>query len=274
MAKKRMPRLTRESRDPKWLTGGLAGRSARGRALPALRVAFPLTVPVLFGFAFLGLTYGAYMASLGFAWYYPAIMALVVFGGSLEFIAAGMLLAPFAPVTTLAVAVAVQARHLFYGIAMLDAYRNAGWMRPYLVFGLCDETFAINRVAHVPKGIETRWLYFWVTALVHLYWIASATVGGVLGQALPEGTEGLSFVMTALFVVIFLDQWKTERVKWPALVGFAASATCLAAFGSDGFMLPTMALTVVALTATRNLYERKLAQFDSEDAAKREAGGK
>lgn len=249
-------------------------QAMQGQALPALRAAFPLTVPILFGFAFLGLTYGAYMATLGFAWYYPAVMALVVFGGSLEFIAAGMLLAPFAPLTMLAVAVAVQARHLFYGIAMLDAYRDTGWMRPYLVFGLCDETFAINRTAHVPEGVEARWLYLWVTALVHLYWVASAAAGGVLGQALPEGAGGLSFVMTALFVVIFLDQWRTEQVRWPALVGFGASAACLAAFGPDGFMLPAMALMVVALTAMRRPYERRLAQLGDGSDGDDEGGAK
>lgn len=219
--------------------------------LRALAAAFPLTVPILAGFAFLGFSYGVYVRALGFSPAYPLAMATVIFGGSLEFLVAGMLGSAFAPLTTFVVSLAVQARHLFYGIAMLDKFRDAGWMRPFLIFGMCDETFSVLCSAEPPAGVDRRWFMFWVTLLDYLYWALSALAGGVAGGLLPFDTEGISFVMTALFVVILLDRLLGERDYVPALVGAAAAVLCLAAFGPDGFMLPALAASSVALVALR-----------------------
>ena len=114
------------------------------RILKALQFAFPKTIPIFAGFWFLGLSYGIYMNALGFNFVYPMLMSLTIFGGSLEFVAAAMMLSPFAPLQTFLVALAVQARHLFYGISMLDKYKNTGWKKFYLIFGMCDESFSIN----------------------------------------------------------------------------------------------------------------------------------
>lgn len=217
----------------------------------ALAAAFPLTVPILAGFAFLGFSYGVYVRALGFPPVYPLAMATVIFGGSLEFLVAGMLGGAFAPLTTFLVALAVQARHLFYGIAMLDRYRDAGWMRPFLIFGMCDETFSVLCSAEPPAGVDRRWFMFWVTLLDYLYWALSALAGGVVGGLLPFDTEGISFVMTALFAVILLERLLGEGDVVPALVGAAASVACLAAFGPDGFMLPALAASSVVLVALR-----------------------
>ena len=129
----------------------------------ALRAAFPRTIPILTGFWFLGLAYGIYMNVSGFSFLYPMVMSLVIFGGSLEFVAVEMLLSPFAPVQTLAMALLIQARHLFYGLSMLERYRGMGWKKFYLIFGLCDETFSINCTADVPEGVDRGWFFFFVT---------------------------------------------------------------------------------------------------------------
>lgn len=221
----------------------------------ALKAAFPYTVPIFAGFWFLGLAYGIYMNVSGFSWVYPALMSLLIFGGSLEFVTVSMLLSPFAPVTTLLVTLAVQARHLFYGIAMLDRYRGTGWMKPYLIFGMCDETFSIIYTADIPEEVDRRWFMFFVTLLNHFYWVSGATIGGIVGSFVGFDTEGLSFVMTALFVVIFMEQWMKEERHWTAFIGAAASAACLVAFGADGFMIPAMACMIVVLT----LFRRQLA---------------
>lgn len=225
--------------------------------LTALKAAFPYTLPIFAGFWFLGVAYGIYMSTLGFSWVYPCLMALLIFGGSLEFICAGMLLSPFAPVTTLLVTLAVQARHLFYGISMLDRYKGTGWMKPYLIFGMCDETFSIIYSANVPEGVDRRWFMFFVTLLNQFYWVSGATIGGFAGGLITFDTNGLSFVMTALFVVILIDQLMKEKHHYTAVVGGIASVTCLAAFGADSFMLPAMAAMVLALTALRHQFTEK-----------------
>lgn len=126
----------------------------------AFRAAFPCTIPIFAGFWFLGLAYGIYMHVSGFSFIYPCLMALTIFGGSLEFVAVSMLLSPFAPLQTFLVALMIQARHLFYGIAMLDKFKGLGWKRWYLIFGMCDETFSINYSAKIPPDVDRGWFMF------------------------------------------------------------------------------------------------------------------
>lgn len=240
--------------------------SQKGARRAALKAALPYTAPVLASFWFLGITYGAYMNSMGFSWLYPALMALLIYGGSLEFVAAQMLVSPFAPVTAMLVTLAVQARHLFYGVAMLDKYRGTGWMKPYLVFGMCDETFSILCAAEPPAGVDRRWFMFFVTALNHSFWVSGAAIGGLAGSLASFDAQGLSFAMTALFVVILLEQWKKEGGgrRWAAPVGFASSIACLALFGPDGFMLPSLAVMLSVLSLLRRPLEEKGARLEKE----------
>ena len=126
----------------------------------ALRAAFPHTLPILAGFWFLGLAYGIYMNASGFSFVYPMVMSLLIFGGSLEFLAVDMLLSPFAPLLVLLLTLLVQARHLFYGISMLDKFRGMGWKKFFLIFGMCDETFSVNYTAEIPDGVDRGWFMF------------------------------------------------------------------------------------------------------------------
>ena len=222
--------------------------SAPGRALAA---AFPLTVPIFLGFWFLGVAYGVFMHVSGFQFIYPLCMAIVIFGGSLEFIATAMLVAPFAPVQTLIVALMVQARHLFYGISMLERFRGLGWKRYYIIYAMCDESFAIEYQAKVPEGVDKGWFLFFISLLNQLYWVSGATIGGLLGPLLTFNTHGLGFVMTAMFVAIFVEQLLSEECRVTAVIGAAAALGCLAAFGSDSFLVPTMAVILLLLTALR-----------------------
>ena len=223
----------------------------------ALKAAFPYTVPIFAGFWFLGLTYGIYMNVSGFPFLYPALMSLTIFGGSLEFLAVNMLMNPFAPLQTLLVSLMIQSRHLFYGIAMLDRFRDLGWKKPYLIFGMCDESFSINCAATIPPDVDRGWFMLWVTALNHLYWVSGATLGGLLGSMVRFNTRGLDFVMTAMFVVIFLDQWFKEKDRTSAYIGVGASVLCLAVFGPDQVMIPTMLCIVLLLTVFRKPIEMR-----------------
>ncbi len=223
----------------------------------AFLCAFPYTVPIFAGFLFLGLTYGIYMHVSGFSFWYPMLMSLTIYGGSLEFVAVSMLLAPYAPIQTLIMSVMIQARHLFYGISMLDKFRGLGWKKPYLIFGMCDETFSINCTAQIPDSIDRGWFYFFVTLLNHLYWFAGATLGGLLGSLIHFNTEGLEFVMASMFVVIFLEQWGREKRHISAYIGLAASVLCLLVFAADSFLIPTMICITAFLTFLRCPIERK-----------------
>lgn len=215
----------------------------------ALRAAFPKTLPILAGFLFLGFSYGIYMNVSGFSFLYPLFMSLLVFAGSVEFVAVSMLLGAFDPVQALLMTIMINARHLFYGISMLDKYRGVDKKKkPYLIFGLCDETFSINYTAVIPEGIDRGWFYFFVTLLNQMYWVGGATLGGLFGSVIPFETEGLDFVMTALFVVIFLDQWMKEKNHFSSLTGLAVSLICLLIFGSDHFMIPAMISILLLLT--------------------------
>jgi 4-azaleucine resistance transporter AzlC len=222
----------------------------------ALKAAFPYTIPIFAGFWFLGLAYGIYMNVSGFSFVYPMIMSLIIFGGSLEFVAVEMLLSPFAPVQVLVMTLLIQARHLFYGISMLDKFKDMGWKKFYLIFGMCDETFSINYTAKIPEDVDRGWFMFFVTLLNHLYWVSGATIGGLVGSLIHFNTDGISFVMTSMFVVIFMEQWMKEKHHISAYIGLGAAALCLLIFDADSFMIPTMILIIVLLAAFRKPLEK------------------
>lgn len=222
----------------------------------AFSAAFPHTIPILAGFLFLGISYGLYATAAGFAFWYPILMAVVIFGGSLEFVAVEMLLGVFAPVQTIIMALMIQARHLFYGISMLEKYKGTGWKKVYLIYGMCDESFSINCSADIPADIDKGWFMFFVTLLNQCYWVMGTAVGAVLGSVVTLNLDGLEFVMTAMFVVIFMDQWLKEKKHYTGMIGVAASAACLLVFGADSFMIPTMLCVLCLLTVFRKPIEK------------------
>ncbi len=226
--------------------------------MKALKAAFPYTIPIFAEFWFLALAYGIYMNVSGFSFWYPLLMSITIFGGSLEFVAVSMLLAPFAPLQTFIMALMVQARHLFYGISMLDKYRDMGWKKIYLIFAMCDESFSINYTAEIPEDVDRGWFYFWVSLLNQSYWVSGALVGGLAGSLLNFNTEGLDFVMTAMFVVIFMEQWMKQKKHLTGLIGIGCTALCLYLFGSTSFMVPAMIMILVILLAFRRPLEKEV----------------
>ena len=221
----------------------------------ALRAAFPYTIPIFAGFWFLGMTYGIYMNVYGFSFWYPMLMSMTIFAGSVEFVAVNLLLGAFNPLQALAVTLMLNARHLFYGISMLDKYRGNGWKDMYLIYGMCDESFSINYTADIPEGIDKSWFMFFVTLLNQLYWVSGASLGGIFGSLIHFNTEGLDFVMTAMFVVIFLEQWLKEKNHISALAGLGVSFVCLFVFGAENFMIPAMLAILGVLTLLRRPLE-------------------
>ena len=187
------------------------------------------------------------MNTAGFSFVYPMLMSFLIFGGSLEFVAVEMLLSPFAPLQVFIMSLLIQARHLFYGISMLEKYKGTGWKKFFLIFGMCDESFSINYTARIPEGVDKGWFMLFVTELNRFYWVSGATIGGLVGSLLTFDTNGISFVMTAMFVVIFLEQWLKETNHTASLLGIGVSVLCLLIFGADSFMVPTMVAIIVLL---------------------------
>lgn len=222
----------------------------------ALKAAFPYTVPIFAGFWFLGVTYGIYMNKSGFSFWYPMLMSMTIFAGSAEFLTVNLLLGAFNPLQALTMTLMLNARHLFYGISMLDKFKGTGWKKIYLIFGMCDESFSINYTADIPQDVDRGWFMFFVTLLDQLYWVSGATLGGIFGSLIHFSTEGLDFVMTAMFVVIFLEQWLKDRRHTSALLGLGLSALGLIAFGPDNFVIPAMAAILGVLTLLRAPLEK------------------
>ena len=212
----------------------------------AFQTAFPYTLPICVGFLFLGMSYGFMMRSKGFSFLYPLFMSMFIFAGSMEFVTANLLLSAFHPLSAFLLALMVNARHLFYGISMLDKYKNVGWKKFYLIYGMCDETFSVNCTAKIPEDVDKGWFMFFVTLLNQIYWVGGATLGALLGYVIHFDTTGIEFVMTALFVVMFLNQWEEKGADHKAaLTGVSASVLCLLVFGSQNFILPAMALIIL-----------------------------
>lgn len=222
----------------------------------AFKAAWPKTIPIMAGFLFLGFSYGVYMNVSGFSFVYPMVMSAVIYGGSLEFLTVSMLLSPFAPLQVFTVSLMIQARHLFYGISMLEKFKGTGLKKFYLIYGICDETFSVNYVADIPSDVDRGWFMFFVTLLNQIYWVAGATLGGLFGSLITFNTKGLDFVMTALFAVIFLDRLMTEKKHYTAAIGVLSALVCRLIFGADSFMLPTMGLMLLLLTAFKKPLER------------------
>ena len=223
----------------------------------AFRAAAPQTLPVFAGYLVLGLGYGIYVQSLGLPVWLPPLMGTVVYGGSLEFVLASLLLGSFAPVSAFLMALMIQARHLFYGLTMLQRYRGYGLRSAYMIFAMSDETFSITCSAEPPEGVDRGWFMFFITLLDQFYWVASAAMGAALGAVLPFSTEGVDFVMTAMFVVIFLNQWEKEKQHASAVIGLVAPLVCLRIFGAGSFLIPSMVCILAALLLLRRPIEAK-----------------
>ncbi|MGI5901709.1 MAG: AzlC family ABC transporter permease [Desulfitobacteriia bacterium] len=228
-----------------------------GEKTKALKAAFPHTIPVLTGFAFLGIAYGILMNSKGYGVGWTILISLIVFAGSAQYVAITFLTSVFNPLYALLMTLMINARHLFYGISMLEKYKGTGKLMPYLIFGLCDETFSIVFSAQPPADVDEKWFSFFVTLLNHGYWVLGSALGGLLGAMVSFNTEGLDFVLTALFVVIFLGHWKARGNRPSALIGVFCTLICLVIFGPENFIIPSMAAIIVVLSIFRKKLEPK-----------------
>ena len=232
-------------------------KPSKNKVRRAAYVALPHSLPILAGYGFLGLAYGISMTVHGFNPLYTFIMSTFIFGGSAQIVAISLLTSGFDPLNTFVVNIVLSARHLFYGISMLEKYKGLGFKKIYMIFGMVDETFSINYSAEPPKDVDRGWFMFFVTLFDHIYWIIGSTIGAVFGTLITFNTEGIEFVMTAMFVIIFIGQWKKDKNHLSSLSGLILSAICLMVFGKDNFIIPSMIAILIALALSKGYLERK-----------------
>lgn len=222
----------------------------------ALKAAFPHTIPVFTGYIVLGAAYGILMNSKGFSLFWIMLASIFIYAGSMQFVTVSLLAAGFDLMGAFLMTLAVNARHLFYGISMLKQYRGIGRLKPYLIFSLTDETFSIVCSAKVPEQIDPKWFYFFISLLDHSYWVIGSLLGGILGSLLTFNTKGIDFVLTALFVVILINQWQSTKNHLPAIIGIVSAIVCRLLFGASNFIIPSMIMILTLVTVTKAPMER------------------
>lgn len=222
----------------------------------ALRAAFPHTIPVFTGYLVLGISYGVLITAKGFPFWMPMLTSLTIYAGSMEFVLVNILLGAFDLLQAFMMTIMVNARHLFYGLSMLDQYKSLGLKKLTLIYGLTDETFSIVCGIQPPEGIDKKWFMLFVTLLDHSYWFLGCTLGGLFGTVLDFNTKGIEFAMTAMFVVIFVEHWQKEKNHISALLGLVLPICCLLILSAEHFMIPAMLSILAALTMLRKPLEK------------------
>lgn len=216
-----------------------------------VKYAFLASIPVMAGYIVLGMGFGILLQDKGYGWWWAVLMSTAIYAGSMQYVAVDLLSGGASLIAAALMTVMVNIRHLFYGITMLERYNKAGREKPYLIFSLTDETFSLVCSPELPGDTDEYGYYFWVSFLNQLYWVFGSFLGGIIGASLDFNSAGIDFAMTALFVVIFVEQWEKSENHLPALLGVAVSLACLLLFGASGFLIPSMAGITAALLAAQ-----------------------
>lgn len=216
-----------------------------------IKNAFVSTIPVLTGYIILGISFGVILKSKGYGVLWAFSMSAFIFAGSMQFAAIPLIAGKTSLIATALTTLAVNARHIFYGISMVEKYKGMRF-KPFLIFGLTDETYSlVCNDNSIDKKSNKNNYYFLVTLFDYFYWVAGSVIGSILGSIIPFSTKGIDFALTALFLTVFVEQWSSEKNHIPALIGVVVSVTCLVFFGSQKFLIPAMIVIIILLTLIR-----------------------
>ena len=223
--------------------------------------AFKSSLPILAGYIVLGMGFGILLQSRGYGMVWALAMSAFIYAGSMQYVTIDLMAGGASLVVAAIMALTVNIRHLFYGITMLEKYKDTRPVKPYLIFALTDETFSLVCTPNLPQTMNARDYYFWVSLLNQSYWIIGSVLGNILGNFLPFPTTGIEFSMTALFLIILINQWEVTKEHKPVLTGVAISVVCLLIFGRDNFLIPSM----IGITAALFL-EKRYMKTEEEEA--------
>lgn len=214
-----------------------------------IRTAFVDTIPVMTGYLVLGFGFGIVLRSSGYGILLAFLMSLFIYAGSMQYVTVGLLTGGASVITVALTTLMVNARHLFYGVSMLEKYEGTGKFKPYLIFALTDETYSLVCVDNPNVRAEERSRYFFFVSLLnHIYWVLGSVLGAVVGALISFNSEGIDFALTALFITVFIEQWLSSKKHFSAIIGVSISAICLLIFGADKFLIPTMLLIALILS--------------------------
>lgn len=236
----------------------------------AFKAAFSRTIPILLGYIFLGIAFGILLTNKGYHWLWAVFMGLVIYAGMGQFIAVNMLFPGVNFLNAFLLQLTLNARHMFYGLSMLEKFKSMGKRKPYMIFALTDETYSLLCSAKAPEGVDEKNFYFFIALLDHSYWIIGCGLGGLIGSLLTFNTTGIDFIMTALFITIAVDQWRETKNHIPVMCGFACALLCLLIFGAEHFIIPSLLFITVCLLLLRKPIEAKDRRDAMEKAALKE----
>lgn len=218
--------------------------------------AFYKTIPVLLGYLFLGLAFGLLLQEAGYSFWWALLSSTIIYAGSIQFVLVSFLGGGTSLPVVAVMTLLINSRHAFYGLSFVEKFRQMKTY-PYMVFSLTDETYSLLCSTTVPEGMDEKKAFFLISLFDQCYWITGSVLGGALGEILPFDMTGIDFAMTALFVTIFIDQWRSAKSHLPALIGLCSGVICLLIFGGSNFILPSLLITVTMLMALQNPIENK-----------------
>ena len=225
--------------------------------LRLLKIAFLKTLPVMAGYLVLGLGFGILLENNGYGFWWCLAMSGLIYAGSMQYVTISLLTSGASLISAALTTLMVYARHLFYGISMVERYKGAGKKKPYLIFALTDETYSLVCGGEYPEGIDPHTYCLVVSLFNQCYWVIGSLAGNLIGSAISFNSAGIDFAMTALFVTIFVEQWLSTKNHLPAVIGVAASVVCLLIFGQEHFLIPSMIAITVLLTFGKKLLEKR-----------------
>lgn len=223
----------------------------------SMKYALKRSIPVMAGYVVLGMGFGILLETKGYGIGWAFLMSAFIYAGSMQYVAIDLLAGGASLISAALMTLMVNARHLFYGISMIDRYKETGAKKPYLIFALTDETYSLVCSGDVPEGVDRKAYFFWVSLFDQCYWVIGSVAGSLIGSLITFNTAGIEFSMTALFVVVFVEQWKSTTNHLSALIGVVTSIICLLFFGEDSFLIPAMITITLVLTLCRKMLDKE-----------------
>ena len=233
----------------------ITDRSAKGITKNLIKTAFIKSLPVMAGYVVLAIGFGILMKEAGYGLFWSFLMSFTIYAGSMQYVAVSLLSSGASLISAALTTLMVNARHLFYGVSMIDKYKDAGNKKSYLIFALTDETYSLLCGDDYPEGEDKHWYSFFVSLFNQCYWVIGSIIGSILGSLITFNTAGIDFSMTALFVTVFVEQWLTTKNHLPAIAGLFCSIACLMIFGPDSFLIPNMISITIILSLCKNVME-------------------
>lgn len=222
-----------------------------------IQFVFIRTLPVLFAFLFLGIAFGLLLQRAGYNVVWAFLISTFVYAGSMQFVLIPFLGTDMSIFTVILMTLSINSRHIFYGLSFIEKFKRMGKAYPYMIFALTDETYSLLCSTKIPEELDEKKVFFGIALFTHIYWISGSVIGSLLGELIKFDTTGIEFAMTALFVVIFIEQWLTAQNHIPAVAGLLCGIVSLLIFGPGSFILPALIASIVIILLARNFIRKK-----------------